>query len=105
MDVRIWLNVSKINTPDWILFNLPDGLWFYSFSSFIIGLWSGYKNEKVYYAMIIFLGFLPVFIEVSQYYHLIAGTFDFLDLLSYYLAFISSYFVNYIYNNSKKQVL
>lgn len=72
-------NTNFQNIPDWIIYNLPDGLWTYSFTSFNILIW---KNEKSKAKRIWIL--LPLIIsllfEVSQYI-LGFGTFDNKDII------------------------
>jgi hypothetical protein len=61
-------------------YNLPDGLWLFSGLLFLRALW----NEEPYTLFIYKLCFLffAFFLEISQIYGKIAGTFDVLDLLT-----------------------
>lgn len=77
--------------PDWIPYNLPDGLWLYSFITYLALVWkrAGRLN-------LIFIFFVPtlfaISIEFFQYAGLVKGTFDILDVITYLLVFIFSSF-------------
>jgi hypothetical protein len=68
--------------PNWVIFNLPDGLWSYAFLSFTLILWrnSASLSAKFWIMTAFSLGIL---LEIGQYFHLISGTFDGLDVLVY----------------------
>ena len=44
---RIYLGIENEYFSGWILYNLPDGLWFYSFVSFILILWNKEVSDKI----------------------------------------------------------
>ena len=69
--------------PQWILFNLPDGLWTYALMSFTLLLWQ--EDPSVFAAKFwkITAFSLGIALEFGQYLHLIKGTFDWLDILTY----------------------
>jgi hypothetical protein len=68
--------------PHWVVFNLPDGLWSYSFLSFTLILWKNERSLNAYlWLSIAFL--VGILLEICQYFHLISGTFDWLDILVY----------------------
>ena len=70
----------KDDFPDWVLYSLPDGLWLFSFSSAIMVIW---ERELKLHAFIIWISMLilVVFLEILQYYNIINGTFDIVDII------------------------
>lgn len=76
-------------TPSqWVKFNLPDGLWLFSFLLFMEAIWSEEKRYKwIFCITIISFAFG---LEVLQYYGLFPGTGDIVDVL-FYLAAIMLY--------------
>ena len=79
------ITFSFIRLPYWILFVLPDGLWLFSFISFQLLVWNGIINRENVFWFLIF-PFIAISSEIGQFFELISGTFDFLDLLMYVLA-------------------
>lgn len=92
-----WLNINTSNVifsffrqnaiplPDWALYNLPDGLWLFSYTLLIDAIWS--KNNIKFY----FIGIISLFIlilETAQMIHIFPGTGDILDIASYLIALI-----------------
>jgi hypothetical protein len=73
-----------IYLPNWVVYNLPDGLWSYSFMSFTLIVWCSTTslNAQLWRITAFSLGTL---LEIGQYFHLISGTFDTLDVLIYLL--------------------
>ena len=69
--------------PDWILFNLPDGLWTYALMSFTLLLWQDTPSVFGAKFWIITAFSLGIALEFGQYLHLIKGTFDWFDVLTY----------------------
>ena len=76
--------------------NLPDALWVYSFTSFLIIL---YQKKENHNTSIIY--FIPLIIaatsEILQLTNLIPGTFDYIDLFSYVSSSIIS--IKYLTNH------
>lgn len=73
-------NMVSHSYPSWVLYNLPDFLWAYSYSLFIISMWGFKMNLE----SIIWLSTIPVLTlgyEISQYFNLLPGTFDILDII------------------------
>jgi hypothetical protein len=68
------LHFEKISLPDWVKFNLPDGLWAFSFSSLISIVWKN-SSEKNYYLWLIIISILSLLLEILY------GTFDSKDIL------------------------
>ena len=80
--------------PNWLLYNLPDGLWFYALLSAIAYIWK--DNRSIYFIMwLIFASTLAFLSEFLQLFHFIAGTFDYYDLLAYSIAILIFYCYNF----------
>lgn len=73
------------NLSNFIIYNLPQGLWVFSATLIAKNLYIKKFN----------LAFLPLifsfYIETIQYYHLTNGTFDYWDLITATIGFITAY--------------
>ena len=78
--------------PDFVKYSLPDGLWVYAFTYFVVSLWKfdESKGKEKYIFMIIPL-LCGVGGELLQLYFKSIGTFDFHDLIISLLAYIAGY--------------
>ena len=77
---------SELYVADWVVYNLPTGLWLLSYMLIIDAVWG---NERKDFACKVFLYSLPciaVASEFLQLFQLLPGTFDFADILSYLFA-------------------
>ena len=74
---------THVQVPEWIRFSIPDGLWTYAFTSTIISLWS----HKLNYFWLVAPLFVGVILEILQFYNLIPGTFDLIDLICILLGY------------------
>ena len=73
-------NFSKYYIPNWLLFNYPDGIWIYSFVSFMLIIWNGVKSNTKF----VWLAIAPILgisAEIGQYINIIPGTYDKFDLM------------------------
>lgn len=68
--------------PSWIKYNLPDGLWHYSFTYMNLYIWN-FNISKNSIFWILLIPFIAYFTEYLQYLKYIDGTYDFKDLLAY----------------------
>ena len=69
----------------WVKYSLPDGLWIFSYMFIVDAIWDRERNA----VSMIFLWGLPivaVFSECFQYFGLLPGVFDWMDMASYILA-------------------
>ena len=78
--------------PDFLLFNLPDGLWVFALTSQIQILWKKRSSNLNLTWLFIALIFSFSF-ELFQLTNLIAGTFDYLDLVFSLGAWIFSFYI------------
>ena len=77
----------KIHPYCWIKYNLPAGLWLFSYMFMMDAIWNDCKSVNKE----LFIGILPAIAllsELMQIFGLCPGTFDIFDLLSYLLAII-----------------
>ena len=65
---------------DFFRCNLPDGLWFLSGLLFLRAVW--HENPKTFLIYKLCFLFTAFFLEISQIFDGIAGTFDIFDLLT-----------------------
>ena len=66
----------------WVKYSLPDGLWLFSYMYIVDAIWDSEKNAM----SILFLWGLPVVAvssECLQYFGLLPGVFDWIDMVSY----------------------
>lgn len=76
--------LSAKYAPDWIIYNLPDGLWCYAFLSAIFLIWKAPSaSHFLWLGLAIGVALLS---EVLQAYNFIHGTFDWNDLIAYTVA-------------------
>lgn len=69
----------------WVLFNLPDGLWLYSFTSFLCLVWADRLGTCIVYCLLALA--VAVGSEMLQRTGQINGTYDPVDILSYCVGF------------------
>lgn len=84
---RLRLEFGHYNIHEWVKDCMPAGLWLFSYLFIIDAVW--WKEKTVTYK--IFLGLLPVLAsgsEIMQYYRLLPGTFDIMDICSYFVAIL-----------------
>lgn len=71
----------------WVKNSLPDGLWLFSYMFLIDAIWNGTKSRNSYMFLFI-LPFFAILSEFLQYFCILPGTFDWIDLASYLLAIL-----------------
>ena len=70
--------------PDWILYSLPDGLWLSSYVCLVLLIWKNKINNES--AVWIFgMPMIAIMSEVGQFFKIIPGTFDWMDVIMYLL--------------------
>jgi hypothetical protein len=80
--------LSGISLPKWLLYSLPDGLWVYAVTSWMILIWD--RNPPLLW---LFVGVaLGVGGEVGQAISIVPGTFQHLDVIFYVAGFLAAYF-------------
>jgi len=91
ISVREFLAYNINFLPDWIKYCLPDALWVYSFTSFLIITLSGKLNVSQLNFYLLLPSCIGVFSELGQLTGAIPGTYDFQDILSYSTAGLLAY--------------
>lgn len=71
---------SGIDLPTFVKYCLPNGLWMASYT-LIIDAFIDEENNKNFWIFI--LPGISVFLEILQFFHITAGTFDLGDILCY----------------------
>lgn len=84
--------VKNFELYDWILFSLPDGLWLFSYMSVTLYIWKG-KISLSNIFWILFIPLIAISSEIGQYFQIIPGTFDSIDIIMYLLGAIFPYIV------------
>lgn len=85
-------NVASVRhlLPDFVLYSLPDALWVYSFTFLMQAVW--FRHSLSYGR--IFWTFLPVSLavgaEIGQLLKVVPGTFDFMDVAGYVVAWVAA---------------
>lgn len=70
--------------PNWMLYSLPDGLWLSSCISLILIIWKN-KMTKGSLFLIFSMPVIAFLSEAGQFFKIIPGTFDWMDLAMYLL--------------------
>jgi hypothetical protein len=79
-DMRIYCTTIQMDNLNWFFFSLPDGLWVYSFTSFMLIVW-GLKFSRHSIFWISIGPSLALCGEMGQASGVVRGTFDPTDLL------------------------
>lgn len=85
--LRVNLGFFTKYLPNWFIYNLPNGLWCYSYVCCVYVIWKK-LNLKVVLLMLI-IPLLGVFTELMQLYHWILGIYDGIDILFYVFGFFA----------------
>lgn len=85
-------NTLALYIPSFVKYSLPDGLWVYAFTYFLVSIWKFEENAgKEKYLIMSVPICLSVGGEVMQIYFSQIGTFDTQDLFISLIAFIAGY--------------
>ena len=72
---------SRISIPYWIIYSLPDALWMLALTLVVLMIWD-FKLNRRSIPWIAGAFCVGILFEVGQGFHLVGGTFDFIDLIS-----------------------
>jgi hypothetical protein len=75
---------------DWIINNLPDGLWVYSLTSLMIIIWKSYTWKSLIWICSGLL--IAIILEIFQGIGMLSGTYDPIDIVFYIIAFGLAHF-------------
>jgi hypothetical protein len=81
------VDVDKSSVYEWVKYNMPAGLWLFSYMFIIDSLW-GNDNNAVYRCFLYVLPIMALVSELMQLFKILPGTYDFMDLFSYVLAIL-----------------
>lgn len=84
-EIRAYKSYNGLTS--WMVFSMPAGLWLFSYLHIIDSIW-GKETRLVYSYFILILPIAALTSELLQYFSVLPGTFDYLDMLSYVLAII-----------------
>lgn len=75
----------KDAVPEWIVYNMPDGMWLLAYMLFAEAIWTGNNS----WMNGIFVWGMPLIIiacEILQFFGVLSGTWDIWDVISYLCA-------------------
>ena len=79
-NIRIYCMTMQMDSLSWFFFSLPDGLWVYSFTSFMLIVW----DLKFSRHSILWITIGPILAlggEIGQAFGVVKGTYDSTDLV------------------------
>jgi hypothetical protein len=76
--------VAFVQLPEWLLYSLPDGLWVYATTSWMVLMWRGARSWLWLSTGVL----LAVGAELGQAVGCVPGTYQHLDMLFYGSAFL-----------------
>lgn len=79
-------NNKKIEIPDWVNYNLVDGIWSFSLTMLIIIIWDWQVNKNSILWILVIL-VLSLLMEIEF------GTFDWMDVLFLIIGFLLPFFL------------
>lgn len=82
LELRSYIDSYSLILPNWFLYSLPDGLWLFSYISFLLIIWDNKVSKKNIF-WILLLPIIAVSSELAQFMEIIPGTFDIVDLIFY----------------------
>jgi len=95
ISIRSVISISKI--PLWIIYSLPGGLWLLAFQN-TISLFKQFSIKQLLIPVLFAFG-IGVGLEVLQYLSMTDGRFDWIDILVYSIATVTSLSTVLLINN------
>ena len=80
---------SAVRLPQWVLYSVPDGLWVYATTSWMILIWRG-TPPWTWLAVGVIFGLGG---ELGQLFGFVPGTYENLDMVAYVASFLLALFV------------
>ena len=68
--------------PTWFIYSFPDGMWVSSYIFLLLMIFD-FKIKRNNIFLIFLIPIIGLFSEFGQYFGLVSGTFDFIDVLLY----------------------
>ena len=97
LGIGLYRAAGMVALPSLVRNYLPDGLWAYAFLSSILLIW----DRAINIAWIIATFLLAIGYEGAQYEHLIPGTGDIFDVITYFLFFSVALRLNMFFKTSR----
>lgn len=79
--------VNSEGVYGWVKNSLPDGLWLFAYMYLVDAIWNGSKSISSY-IFIFSLPFFALLSEFLQYFGMLPGVFDWIDVASYLFAIL-----------------
>lgn len=79
--------VNSEGVYGWVKNSLPDGLWLFAYMFLVDAIWNGSKSINSY-IFIFSLPFFALLSEFLQYFGMLPGVFDWIDVASYLFAIL-----------------
>lgn len=79
--------VNSEGVYGWVKNSLPDGLWLFAYIFLVDAIWNGSKSISSY-IFIFSLPFFALLSEFLQYFGMLPGVFDWIDVASYLFAIL-----------------
>lgn len=79
--------VNSEGVYGWVKNSLPDGLWLFAYMFLVDAIWNG-SNSISSYIFIFSLPFFALLSEFLQYFGMLPGVFDWIDVASYLFAIL-----------------
>ena len=96
-EIRFFTLPLSEHLPHWLLYSLPDGLWLFSYISVLLVIWGNtISKQNIYWLLLVPV--IAIFSEIGQFFKVISGTFDIIDLIFYIVGAVLPIF---IFANSK----
>lgn len=99
-ELRIYCTTIQMDNLNWFFFSLPDGLWVYSFTSFMLIIW-GFKFSRHSIFWISIGPLLALGSEMGQAFGVVRGTFDSIDFLLYLIGSILPVVILFLRNQER----
>jgi hypothetical protein len=79
--LRLVAAPAQTSMPNWVILSLPDGLWVYAFTAFMIEIWRGADSTFIKTFWISLAVLLGAGSELGQLAGVVPGVFDLTDFL------------------------
>ncbi|MGK0390460.1 MAG: hypothetical protein ACI94Y_003213 [Maribacter sp.] len=91
--INKWRTSLSLSLPDWVIFNLTDGIWLFSLLQLIDIIWQEEKGGHIWLALSVIMA---IGHELGQLFNVFSGTFDWLDILAYAIVSVISILISQI---------
>lgn len=83
--------------PLWVIYNLPDALWLFSYLLYIDAIWSNSFHNSLYKLFFWSIPIFSILLEFLQLANFIPGTFDIVDIMFYIISVLLVLIIDYHY--------